>query len=220
MLYSRLFSLICFGLCFHACKAEEDKADDVIAEETDLIDLTITEGSEVYDYNDDVATIGIDSLESRFLLRFPSFLNLYEEDVIISSIANLEIEIYAEDIAINPANIRLKFLAQEWTPFANWYSRFSLADGYDWLAAGGDFLDLDDATPDIEASQGNVKKLSFNVTDQTLTTIETGTVIHGFALVIEESSLNNQQVLTTYTSNSNFKPRAILTFNKREILNQ
>ena len=206
---------------FLACANEEDTDDTVIASEEQLYDVLISsENPNLAGYQTPTGRIGhYDGFEGRLLIQIPQFLNLYREDVIESSIAEITLEISAESVPINPENIRLYFISKQWSPFATWLSSFSLTDGYNWSAPGGDFLELDFQTPNIE-KDGSRKRLVFDITSQVIESIESNTTINGFAVTAVESDLNgdNDMTLITFNHESGTAPRATLSFSKSDII--
>ena len=214
--------LYIFSLTFvlSACGGETEETTDVIASEAQLFDLTITQSDpENYDHSDETVEIGIvDDIETRMLIQFPAFMSLYDEDVVVSSIANLELEMLSDEIQVNPSNIRLYFLSQPWTPFATWNSRFSIGEGFEWTNSGGDFHSISYVNPDLEKLGPDVK-LTFNLTQGVLQSIENDLQIYGFAITVNSDAINGSNTMTIYTGNSNAAPTAVLTFNNREVLN-
>jgi len=218
--------LLCLGfMFFSACSNEEDKDDSIIAVEAKVFDITIQSGApDSYDYNTSSALVGqgTDGNETRMLLAIPEILSLFLEDVVLSSIAHIEIQLVATEIAVNPENIRLSFVSEKWTPYATWNSRFSLAPNQNWSTPGGDLMDLPPISPDIEKVSANVvhKKLLFNVTEPITAAINSGEKIQGFLLQIIPSDDNASNTSTIFTSNhsSSYAPKAILTFNNEDIL--
>lgn len=218
-----LFALSLLGLT--GCSNEEDKTDSVIAVEAKVFDVTIQSGlPDTYEYSAPSALVGTasDGSETRMLLSIPDILSLFREEVVLSSIAHIEIQLVAKDVTVNPDNIRLGFMGEKVTPYTTWNSRFSLVPGQDWSAPGGDLLDLPAISPDIEKVSDSVtdKKLVFNVTDSIIAAIDAGTKIQGFMLQVLPSDDNAKNTSSIFTSNysSAYAPKAILTFNNEDIL--
>lgn len=208
-----------------ACSNQEDKQDTVIAVEAKVFDVTIQSRTpNTYNYNADSASVGQEDYghETRILLAIPDILTLFRDDVILSSIAHIEIQLVANEGTVNPDNIQLGFVSQNWTPYATWNSRFSLASDQDWATPGGDLLDLAPVSPDVEKVADGLshKKLMFNVTDSIIAAIDAGEKIQGFLLQIIPSDVNAGNTSKIFTSNhsSAYAPKAILTFNNEDIL--
>lgn len=204
---------------------KEDKQDSVIAVEAKVFDITIqSDLPDTYEYNASSALVGQASngTEARMLLAIPDILSLFREEVVLSSIAHIEIQLVSTDIDVNPDNIRLGFMSQKVTPYATWKSRFSLAPGQEWKVPGGDLMDLPAISPDIEKVADGMadKKLIFNVTDSIIAAIDAGTTIQGFMLQVlpsDDNATNTSRILTSNHSNA-YAPKAILTFNNEDIL--
>jgi hypothetical protein len=215
--------LVLLGI--HACANEEDKQDSVIAVEDKVFDITIQSSTpDNYAYNASTALVGqgADGHETRMLLAIPNILSLFREDVVLSSIAHIEIQLVAQEVEVNPDNIRLGFMSQKITPYATWNSRFSLAPEQEWTSPGGDLMDLPSISPDIEkVSEGlNHKKLLFNVTPSIIAAINEGHKIQGFMLQVLPGEDNAENASLVYTSNHSaaYAPKAILTFNNEDVL--
>lgn len=218
-----LLTLSLMGLT--GCSNEEDKKDSVIAVEAKVFDVTIQSGlPDAYEYSAPSALVGTasDGSETRMLLSIPDILSLFREEVVLSSIAHIEIQLVATDFTVNPDNIHLGFMGEKVTPYATWNSRFSLIPGQEWKAPGGDLLDLPAISPDIEKLSDDVthKRLTFNVTDSIIAAIDAGTKIQGFMLQVLPSDDNADNESRIFTSNysSAYAPKAILTFNNEDIL--
>jgi hypothetical protein len=208
-----------------ACANEEDKQDSVIAVEAKVFDITIqSKLPDSYDYSAASARVGQDSdgSETRMLLAIPDILSLFREEVVLSSIAHIEIQLVSSEVAVNPDNIRLGFMGEKVTPYATWNSRFSLAPEQEWATPGGDLMTLPSISPDIEKAGEGIshKKLLFNVTDSIIAAIDAGTKIQGFMLQVLPSTDNAENTSQIFTSNysSAYAPKAILTFNNEDIL--
>ncbi|MCX6132090.1 MAG: DNRLRE domain-containing protein [Proteobacteria bacterium] len=213
------------GFFIFACNNEEDKKDTSIAIEDKVFDITISSSRpSSYNYNDPTATIGSTDSdgETRILLAIPQILNLYREDIILSSIANIEIHIITSSVDINPENIELSFIDKSWTPYASWNSRFSLAEGQEWSNPGGDIMDLESVSPSIEkAPDGSQqKKLIFNITKTLVEAVSQQTEIQGFLLRAKSDPNNANNTLKVFTSNysGSYAPKAVLSFNKSEVI--
>jgi hypothetical protein len=218
-----LFALSLLSLT--GCSNEEDKKDSVIAVEAKVFDVTIQSAlPDAYEYSAPSALVGTarDGSETRMLLSIPDILSLFREEVVLSSIAHIEIQLVATDVTVNPENIRLGFMGEKVTPYATWNSRFSLIPGQEWKAPGGDLLDLPAISPDIEKLSDDVphKRLVFNVTDSIIAAIDAGTKIQSFMLQVQPSEDNADNESRIFTSNysSAYAPKAILTFNNEDIL--
>lgn len=213
------------ALVFWGCENKEEKTSTPIAVEDKVFDITIQSAyPKVYNYLDETAQVGVNSggQEIRVLIEIPNILNLYREDVVLSSIANIEIHVKASSVQVNPENIQLSFIKDAWTPFASWSSRFSLSNNHDWATAGGDVLDIEPITPGIEkvSEVGQDKNLVFNLTKVLVEAVSDQTRIHGFLLRVIESEDNASQTLPIYTSNSSNAnaPKAYLTLNNDEVI--
>jgi hypothetical protein len=218
-----LFALLLPGLT--GCSNKEDKSDSVIAVEAKVFDITIQSAlPDAYEYSAPSALVGQanDGSETRMLLSIPDILSLFREEVVLSSIAHIEIQMVATDVTVNPDNIRLAFMGEKVTPYATWNSRFSLVPGQEWTAPGGDLMDLPSIAPDIEKVADGIthKKLIFNVTESIITAIDAGTKIQSFMLQVLPSEDNADNTSRIFTSNysSAYAPKAILTFNNEDIL--
>lgn len=208
-----------------ACSNEEDKQDNVIAVEAEVFDITIQSSlPDTYEYSATTALVGqtADGSETRILLAIPDILSLFREEVVLSSIAHIEIQLISSEVDVNPDNIRLGFMSERVTPYATWNSRFSLAPQQEWKTPGGDLMTLASIAPDIEKVSDGLshKKLLFNVTDSIIAAIDAGTKIQGFMLQILPSADNADNTSRIFTSNhsSAYAPKAILTFNNEDIL--
>ena len=206
-------------------RTETDPENDVIAVAADVMDALIDSANpDRADNQADAAFVGFqDGLtsETRLLIFLPALTNLYQESVVLSSIADIRLELYADGVAVNPDNIRLFFIGLPWTPYVSWHSRFNLSDDYDWQQPGGDLLNLDYATPDIEDVAGtSLKMLSFDVTEQVIASIIDKQTIYGFALIIQQSDLNRKQSILIRTTNGSdsYDPRAVLSYSQEDIL--
>lgn len=212
-------------LALASCAKEEDRNNKVIAVEAKVFDVTIQSAlPDAYEYNASTSAVGTgaDGSETRMLLAIPDILSLFREDVVLSSIAHIELQFVAADISINPDNMRLEFMAKKVTPYATWFSRFSLAAGQEWETPGGDLMSLPAVTPDIEKMNAGTahKKLVFNITDSIITAIDAGTTIQGFMLRVipsEDNARNDSQIFTSNHSSA-YAPRAILTFSNEDLL--
>jgi hypothetical protein len=223
--HSKTFLLALTLLGLTGCSNEEDKTDSVIAVEAKVFDITIQSGlPDAYEYSAPSALVGkaIDGSETRMLLSIPDILSLFREEVVLSSIAHIEIQLVATAVTVNPDNIRLGFMGEKVTPYATWNSRFSLIPGQEWTAPGGDLMDLPTIAPDIEKVADGVthKKLIFNVTESIIAAIDAGTKIQGFMLQVLPSEDNADNASRIFTSNysTDYAPKAILTFNNEDIL--
>ncbi len=212
-------------LSFTACSNEEDKKDNVIAVEADVFDITIQSSlPDTYEYSATTALVGqgADGSEARMLLAIPDILSLFREEVVLSSIAHIEIQLVSSEVDVNPDNIRLGFMSDKVTPYSTWNSRFSLAPQQEWTTPGGDLMNLPSISPDIEkVAEGLThKKLLFNVTDSIIAAIDAGVKIQGFMVQILPSNDNAENTSRIFTSNhsSAYAPKAILTFNNEDIL--
>lgn len=208
-----------------ACSNEEDKQDNVIAVEAEVFDITIQSSlPDTYEYSATSALVGqaTDGSEARMLLAIPDILSLFREEVVLSSIAHIEIQLVSNEVHVNPDNIRLSFMSDRVTPYATWNSRFSLAPNQEWNTPGGDLMTLPSISPDIEKIGEGLshKKLLFNVTDSIVAAIDAGTKIQGFMLQIYPSTDNAENTSRIFTSNhsSAYAPKAILSFNNEDIL--
>jgi hypothetical protein len=207
------------------CSNQENKKDNIIATEAKVFDITIQSSRpNTYEYNAETALVGhaSDGSETRMLLAIPNIISLFQKDVVLSSIAHIEIQLVASKGDVNPDNIRLSFMSDKVTPYATWNSRFSLTAGQEWKTPGGDRMPLASIPPDIEkVSEGlSDKKLLFNVTDSVIAAIDAGNKIQGFLLEIlpsEDNASNTSQIFTSNYS-SDYAPKAILTFNNEDIL--
>ncbi|WP_141734491.1 hypothetical protein [Oligoflexus tunisiensis] len=222
---SRFKTLGFLILAMSACANEEDKQDSVIAVEAKVFDITIqSQLPDSYEYQSESALVGqtADGHETRMLLAIPDILSLFQEDVVLSSIAHIEIQMVASEVAVNPENIRLGFMSRKMTPYSTWNSRFSLAPDQEWDTPGGDLMDLPAIAPDIEKAGVGVshKKLLFNVTDTIIAAIGAGVTIESFLLQVLPSEDNAENSSRFFTSNYShaYSPKAILTFNKEDIL--
>ncbi len=212
-------------LSFTACSNEEDKTDNVIAVESDVFDITIQSSRpDTYEYSATTALVGqaTDGSEARMLLAIPDILSLFREEVVLSSIAHIEIQLVSSEVDVNPENIRLGFMSEKVTPYSTWNSRFSLAPEQEWTTPGGDLMNLPSISPDIEKVAEGLphKKLLFNVTDTIIAAIDAGERIQGFMVQILPSEDNAENTSRIFTSNysSAYAPKAILTFNNEDIL--
>ncbi len=212
-------------LSFTACSNEEDKTDNVIAVESDVFDITIQSSlPDTYEYSATTALVGqaTDGSEARMLLAIPDILSLFREEVVLSSIAHIEIQLVSSEVDVNPENIRLGFMSEKVTPYATWNSRFSLAPEQEWTTPGGDLMNVPSISPDIEKVAEGLphKKLLFNVTDTIIAAIDAGERIQGFMVQILPSEDNAENTSRIFTSNysSAYAPKAILTFNNEDIL--
>ncbi len=212
-------------LSFTACSNEEDKTDNVIAVESDVFDITIQSSlPDTYEYSATTALVGqaTDGSEARMLLAIPDILSLFREEVVLSSIAHIEIQLVSSEVDVNPENIRLGFMSEKVTPYSTWNSRFSLAPEQEWTTPGGDLMNLPSISPDIEKVAEGLphKKLLFNVTDTIIAAIDAGERIQGFMVQILPSEDNAENTSRIFTSNysSAYAPKAILTFNNEDIL--
>ncbi len=212
-------------LSFTACSNEEDKTDNVIAVESDVFDITIQSSlPDTYEYSATTALVGqaTDGSEARMLLAIPDILSLFREEVVLSSIAHIEIQLVSSEVDVNPENIRLGFMSEKVTPYSTWNSRFSLAPEQEWTTPGGDLMNVPSISPDIEKVAEGLphKKLLFNVTDTIIAAIDAGERIQGFMVQILPSEDNAENTSRIFTSNysSAYAPKAILTFNNEDIL--
>ncbi len=212
-------------LSFTACSNEEDKKDNVIAVEADVFDITIQSSlPDTYEYSATTALVGqaTDGSEARMLLAIPDILSLFREEVVLSSIAHIEIQLVSSEVDVNPENIRLGFMSEKVTPYSTWNSRFSLAPEQEWTTPGGDLMNVPSISPDIEKVAEGLphKKLLFNVTDTIIAAIDAGERIQGFMVQILPSEDNAENTSRIFTSNysSAYAPKAILTFNNEDIL--
>ncbi len=212
-------------LSFTACSNEEDKTDNVIAVESDVFDITIQSSlPDTYEYSATTALVGqaTDGSEARMLLAIPDILSLFREEVVLSSIAHIEIQLVSSEVDVNPENIRLGFMSEKVTPYSTWNSRFSLAPEQEWTTPGGDLMNVPSISPDIEKVAEGLphKKLLFNVTDTIIAAIDAGERIQGFMVQILPSEDNAENTSRIFTSNysSGYAPKAILTFNNEDIL--
>jgi hypothetical protein len=215
-----IISLLVFG-----CGVKEaDKDNSVIAVEGEVMDAVIdSRAPDQFDFNSETVNVGSDetnSYERRLLLFLPKLSDLYEPDIVLSSIADIRLEIVADGVPINPRNIQLHFVGVTWTPYVSWNSRFALSDDYNWATPGGDTLDLGYVTPDIEKLENSLKKLSFNVTQEVIASILDGQVIYGFILRVHQNATNSRPFIIIRTTNgpNSTDPRAILSYSKEDIL--
>ena len=90
-LNSFLISLV--ALAAVSCGDKEEQTDSTtIALDNSVLDLKISDGLDDYVYEDTKVDVGlIDGLETRLLLQFPSFIGIYDEDIVGSSIANMQL---------------------------------------------------------------------------------------------------------------------------------
>ncbi len=222
---SKKILVLMYVLLLTGCDNKEEKTATPIAIEDKVFDITIQSASpKAYNYLDESAQVGINSAgnEARVLIEIPNILKLYREDVVLSSIANIEIHIKASSVQVNPENIQLYLVKDSWTPFASWSSRFTLSRNHDWATAGGDVLDIEPITPSVEkvSEVGSDKNLVFNLTKVLIQAVSDQTLIHGFLLRVIESDDNASQTLPIFTSNSSSAnaPKAYLTLNNDEVI--
>ncbi|MFW7380675.1 MAG: hypothetical protein ACOH5I_17815 [Oligoflexus sp.] len=214
--------ILCLAL---GCRKET--TDNVIAEERRLYDTLISEARpNDPDYAGAIAKIGFDQddMESRMLLSFPQIIDLYQKEVVLSSIANISIEVKAASLVpVNPENIHLYLLSSPWSPFVTWNSRVSFLEGYEWQQAGGDLSNYGPFFPDISKTTNaelSYKTLRFDITPAIIELISLNELISGAIILIQPSPNNAAQELTLYTSNYHSElahPRAILAFNQEGI---
>ncbi|NRA63307.1 MAG: hypothetical protein HRU19_02420 [Pseudobacteriovorax sp.] len=204
-------------LCSCGNKTEETDAG-VIAVVSQVSDAYISSQSpDLYNFDIADSTISIDETGARqekLLLYIPDFINLYDESVLVTNIAEIRLELFIFDIGVNPENILIYPMAVDWTPFVTWNSRYALNDGYDWTTPGGDLLAIDPATPDIERDATGFKKMSFDLTQMTLDSRLQELEIKGFVLQLRYDPNNDTQSIVVRTTNGpdETDPRAVLIF--------
>lgn len=203
----------------------EDQTDRVIASETQVTDVRISEADPDGTYANEIkVTIGMqEGKDSRLLLYFPNIGRLYQDDVVISSITDIEVAINCPEVLANPGQIRLYPITQSWTGFATWHSRARIFSDYDWASPGGDFDASVYATPAVRVNSDNpeIKQLTFDVTEMVTTMVGGGQPNYGFILAVEPSQLNGADAMDFVTYNhttSTLHPQASLVYSTKDVM--
>lgn len=206
-----------------ACSNPETD-DRAIRSVTDAIDLRLSESKPLQVINaEENSNIGFDAdnKESRLLIHFPKLTELWDENVIISSIASIELLINCDEVLVNPENIELRPLDSDWTPFATWASRDMLL-GTPWSTPGGDFAaDLPPVTPSlrINTKAPDTFELSFDITQLVQRMILEDASNYGFLIRVVRSELNGDNVMSFSTTNNedgNKRPSSALVFSTKD----
>jgi hypothetical protein len=212
-----------------ACGSTQDKSSggDVIKASGNVIDLRIDESKPDQAFASDAdARVGFDEqgFESRMLLYFPKIRELYDENVILSSITEIQLKIHCDEIAVNPGKIKLYSLKRPWSAAASWKSRFVWLEGYEWKTPGGDFDSSEPAiTPSIRKNSQSDSpfELAFDVTDSVVNMVSIGQENFGFIVLVEKSDLNYRNSLYFKTANSgdlSQKPVSVLVFSRKDVI--
>jgi hypothetical protein len=214
-------------LALTACGSTDDNKETgnrAIKRETTLVDARLYEGSPNKTYNDEhSARVGFDAAgkESRMLLYFPKLENLWEKDVIVTSIAVVEVTLNCLDVQVNPENIELVPVSRSWTPFVTWKTRDTLT-GKGWSSAGGDVdASLPAVTPTLRpnSTEEGAKELAFDITNLVQRMVLGGYHNYGFMIRVKRSELNAKDEMwfkTTNSWNSDLRPSAILAFSSTD----
>ena len=200
--------------------SNKETKDSALKRENRVLDVRLFEGATSKPFNKEESShVGFDSsgLESRTLLYFPSLEALWDEKVIISSIAIVELLISSGDIPVNPENIELYPIRSSWGPFATWNLRDRFF-GDKWSSPGGDIDSTSSpVTPSLRVSTGAsaAKELAFDITNLVKQMILNGSANYGFLIRVKKSDLNATNGMYFSMSNhqsSSPRPSAILTF--------
>lgn len=211
------------AMALAACSAKEEIPDRAIRTEAELVDVRISEAAPTAWFNkDELVSIGFDAegLENRMLLYFPKLHRLWSADVIVSSIAAVEVVLHCNDVQVNPDNIELRALTTPWTQLATWTSPFPQLPGKAWATPGGD-LGHEAVTPSVRADDAIsvYKELTFDITNFVREMILAGRKNYGFAIQVRRSALNAADQLELPTRNFSLdqvRPVSILAFSTKE----
>lgn len=207
------------------CGRNEKTEERAIRTESKVLDMRVSEAEPDTALTAETdAEVGFDARgqESRMLIHFPGLLRLWDEKVIVSSIAVVELIVNCVDVPVNPENIQLRAVARPWTPFATWNSPLSIVPGHAWARPGGDVDDaLPPVTPTLRAAPKSpaAKELAFDITALVKRMILDGRSNHGFLVSVRKSALNASQALSFKTVNAGdeaLRPTSILTFNTKD----
>ena len=210
-------SFLVLATVLASCGRKEEISTDVLREESDSFDLRISSKEQAGTFGKEGESfIGFDAqgYESRLLIDFPKFKDLFSESV--SDIGLVELRVFCEDLAVNPTNIRLHLISKSWTPFATW----THADGFHkkeaWLKPGSDF-NLTPVTPSVRAHSGRLKMLAFDLTSVAKELATQRKSNQGFLLRINKSTDNAKNQLKILTANSSTgQPTSVLVFSRKE----
>jgi hypothetical protein len=212
----------CFVLA--ACSPSVATNDRALRTESEVLDVRVSEAEPNKAFSaEEISGIGFDDKgkESRLFLYFPRLLRLWEEDVIISSIAVVELLINCKDVLVNPENIRLYPLSTPWTPLATWNSPFPTYAGSAWLKPGGDADESWGAiTPALRRNPKSLQdfELAFDITQLVKRMILENKPNNGFSIQIVKSDLNALNSMGFFTRNASSdvrRPTSILTFSTK-----
>jgi hypothetical protein len=225
----RLSFLIILVTLFWSCGSSEDNdtSDRAIRSTFDVIDTRISSTDSQEAFNKDTSSlVGFDPRggENRMLLYFPKVEELYEDDVIITSITNIELLVHCADVPVHPNSIKIYPLTRPWTAYSNWNSYFALVPGSEWEQPGGDFdSSVAISSPAIRTNtdDSSVFELSFDITEHITSMVTQNKPNYGYVVLVEKSELNGSDAMTFFTSNSGngaARPSAILAFSTKDIV--
>lgn len=217
--------ILIFSMVMYGCGSNTtETGDNAIKRTTEVLDTRLYEGAPKKSYkNEDSSRVGFDESgkESRMLLFFPKLKELWDEKIVVSSIANVELLIYCDEIAVNPENIELLVVKNGWNPFATWTLRDNVL-GESWLTPGGDFhTTIDPVKPALRKSvlNPNAFELSFNISLVVQRMILDGLENLGFLIRVKKSDLNSSQQISFRTSSwfdSTVRPSSVLIFSTKD----
>jgi hypothetical protein len=222
------FLFVMLSLSFMACSSvEDDQSDRAIKSTFDVVDIRLSSSApdQVYNKNSTTAVgFGDDGSENRMLVYFPKVDELYDDDVIVSSITNMELLIHCLDVPAHPDSIKIYPLSKPWTAYSTWNSYFAILPNNEWGTPGGDYDDTAViSSPAIRTNTDDSSyfELAFNITDFVKSTISEQKPNYGFIILVEKNDLNSEDQMTFYTSNSSkgaARPSAILAFSTQDLV--
>lgn len=201
---------------------EEDTEERVIRSEGDVLDVRISSAKKSTSFaSEQISRIGFDGEdESRLLLYFPKIDELYEDEVVISSITAIEVIVKCEDVQVNPGKIALQPISRPWSQYATWKSRHSLDKESAWKEPGGDvYSGTGKISPDIRREDKELFELSFDVTSLVKDMVVKGRKNYGFVVSVAKSSLNEKNFLKLQTFNAEEgAPSSALVFSTEDVI--
>lgn len=224
---SLLAAIIFQAMILPSCsdsKSNDTSQDSVIKNSDEVLDIQIysqktapnlSKNSEIlvgFDEND---------RESRMLLFFPKVNELWDPNVVLNSIANIQILVYCDREPINPENIKMYPITKPWTAAATWLSRFALVKDMSWDKPGGDYdSSIDPVSPSIQQPSGasKFKELAFDITEPVTKMVANGQPNYGFIILAEKSDLNGENRVQLYSRNSDVRPNSVLVFTRKDTL--
>lgn len=226
MTIKRFFmGLVVSSLVAGACAKKKEETIPVIKSESQVLDLRLSEREpSKVNAGEEMVPVGFDSdgYENKMLVYFPKINELWDETVIVSAIASIEVIVRTTDLLVSPEALELYPVTRAWSPYATWLSPYSMLPESTW-AAGGEFeTALGAITPSVRRhrTDSSVFELCFDVTSIIKESLVNEKKGYGFVIQLSKNSTNfgdYQPLYTFNSSNQDLRPISILGFTKQDI---